>query len=203
MKYVVSLSFLLCATILMAQPISDAEKTEGFKGLFDGRSFEGWKTSEKTPSSWKIEDGILILMGGRTHLFTNESYENFVIRFEWRAEKKGYNSGFYLRGTNQIQMQQQNCGQFMPSKKTKGVPDLHKAPGEWNEWEVTCDGPKVSLKVNGKLAWETDDFRATKGPLGIEAEGSRIDFRNLRIKILDKQEDKKDEKKVDKNNRPW
>jgi hypothetical protein len=166
----------------------DQEKKDGFKPLFDGKTFAGWKVSDKTPKSWKIEEGMLVLTGGNSHLFTTESFEDFVVRFEWRPKKKGYNSGFYLRGTNQIQMQQQNAGQWTVGKKTKGAPDLHKPPGEWNEWEVTCIGSKVSLKVNGKLAWEIDDFKAKKGPLGIEAEGHYIDFRNLRIKVIGRKE---------------
>ena len=62
------------------------------------------------------------------------------------------------------------------------VPQLHKPPGEWNQWEVTCIGPKLSLKVNGELAWEIEDFKPASGRLGFEAEGHAIDFRNIRIK---------------------
>ena len=57
------------------------------------------------------------------------------------------------------------------SKQTRAVPKLHRPPGQWNEWEVTCIGPKVSLKVNGKPAWEINDFKPGRRPLGIEAEG--------------------------------
>jgi hypothetical protein len=64
------------------------------------------------------------------------------------------------------------------------VPQLHKPPGEWNQWEVTCAGPKVSLKVNGQPAWEIDNFKPVRGPLGIEAEGHSIEFRNIRVKRL-------------------
>lgn len=168
-----------------AQDLPEAEKKEGFRPLFDGKSFTGWKTTDQTPTSWKIDNGVLVLTGGRSHLYTTDSFEDFVLRWEWRPQKKGYNSGLFLRGNHQIQMQQQNCGMLMTSKKTKGVPELHKAPGEWNEWEVTCVGSKVALKVNGQLAWEIDDFKAKKGPIGIEAEGSPIDFRNLRIKVIE------------------
>jgi hypothetical protein len=181
--------FLLASVPLVAQQLTDAEKKEGFRPLFDGKTFTGWKTSEQTPKSWKIEDGLLMLTGGGNHLFTSDPYEDFVLRFEWRPAKKGYNSGLFIRGTNQIQMQQQNCGQLLSnSKETKGVPDLHKPPGEWNEWEVVCIGTKVALKVNGKPAWEIDTFKGKKGPIGIEAEGAAIDFRNVRIKVVEKKE---------------
>jgi hypothetical protein len=178
---------VLCAGLLAAEPAKPA-KEEGFTPLFDGKSFAGWKVKATTPKSWKVENGLLVLTGGGSHLFTEKEYEDFVVRFEWRPAKKGYNSGFYIRGGNQIQMAQGDAGRLFGAKAAKGVPKLHKAPGEWNEWEVSCIGPKVSLRVNGELAWEVDDFKPKRGPLGIEAEGAHIDFRNLRIREIKKTE---------------
>jgi hypothetical protein len=187
MRRVLALSVVLLATrTALAQDVTEAEKKEGFRPLFDGKSFAGWKTTDRTPTSWKIDNGMLVLTGGRSHLYTTDSFEDFVLRLEWRPAKKGYNSGLFIRGSNQIQMQQQNCGMLMSSKKTRGVPDLHKPPGEWNTWEVACVGSKVTLTVNGQLAWEADDFKAKSGTIGIEAEGHPIDFRNLRIRTVEK-----------------
>jgi hypothetical protein len=172
---------LLCVSVWAAEPAPPAEQNEGFVPLFDGQTFEGWKTSDSTPQSWKIDNGLLQLTGGSSHLVTAKVYEDFVVRFEWRPVKKGYNSGFFVRGS-QIQMAQGGAGMLFGNKATKAVPELHHPPGEWNAWEVTCIGTKLTLKVNGTLAWEIDDFKPRKGPLGIEAEGHAIDFRNLRVK---------------------
>ena len=166
-----------------ASPSSDADAAEGFRPLFDGKSFEGWKTNENTPKSWKIENGLLVLTGGNSHLFTQEEFEDFVVRLQWRAAKKGYNSGFFVRG-RQIQLAQGGAGMLFGSTEAKAVPQLHRPPGEWNEWEVSCLGSKLSLKVNGTLAWEIDNFPKARRPLGIEAEGQQIDFRNLRVKTI-------------------
>jgi len=183
MKTFTLLAFpLLCAGWLTAQPVSQAEKDGGFVSLFDAKSFDGWKVNDNTPKSWKIEDGLLVLTGGSSHLFTTKDFEDFIVRFQWRPARKGYNSGFFIRGGNQIQMAQGGAGMLFGNKATKGVPNLHKPPGEWNEWEVTCIGSKVALKVNGTLAWEINDFKAKRGRLGFEAEGHEIAFRNLRIK---------------------
>jgi len=95
-------------------------------------------------------------------------------------------SELFFDGENQIQMLQSDCGHLLGVKGTMGVPKLHKEPGEWNAWEVTCIGPKASLKVNGTLAWDVDTFKAKTGTIGIEAEGHAIDFRNLRIKVIAK-----------------
>jgi hypothetical protein len=158
------------------------EEEEGFRPLFDGKSFAGWNVSENTPKSWRIEKGLLVLTGGSSHLFTKESFADFVVRLQWRPLKKGYNSGFLLRG-NQIQIADGSAGMlFGNTKDAPAVPKLHKAPGQWNDWEVTCIGTKLALKVNGKLAWEINSFKPGRSPIGIEAEGHPIEFRNLRIK---------------------
>jgi hypothetical protein len=182
--YVLVTTLTLCWTSALAQDAPNAEKEEGFKSLFDGKSFAGWQVKQNTPKSWKIEKGLLVLTGGRSHLFTTGEFDDFIVRFQWRPAKKGYNSGFFIRGTNQIQLAQGGAGQLFGAKGTKAVPKLHKPPGEWNEWEVSCIGSKVSLKVNGEPAWEIDDFKPVRGPLGIEAEGHYIEFRKFRIKKM-------------------
>ena len=186
-RWILLATLMLCCVPLLAQESAKEDKEEGFESLFDGKSFEGWRTSEKTPTSWKIEKGLLVLTGGHSHLFTKDEFADFIVRFEWRPAKKGYNSGFFVRG-RQIQMAQGGAGMLFGSKDAKGVPKLHKPPGEWNEWEVTCIGPKLSLKVNGKPAWEIDNFKQVSRPLGIEAEGHQIEFRNIRIKRFGKEE---------------
>jgi hypothetical protein len=172
--------------VLTAITAGAAEKEEGFVPLFDGKSFAGWKTNADTAKVWTVADGMLVLSGGgnKNNLYTEKSYGDFIIRFEFRPKKEGYNSGFYIRGNNQINLAQKAAGQLMGNKNAKAVPELHKAPGEWNEWEVTCVGSKVTLKVNGKEAWTINDFKPTSGTIGIQAEGAPIDFRNLRIKEI-------------------
>jgi hypothetical protein len=186
-RYLLLAVLMLWCTSSPAQESGKLDKEEGFESLFDGKSFAGWRVTQSTPESWKIAGGLLVLTGGRSHLFTEEEFDDFIVRFQWRPVKKGYNSGFFIRG-RQIQMAQGGAGMLFGSKEAPRVPELHKPPGEWNEWEVTCIGPKVSLSVNGKRAWEIDNFKPARGKLGIEAEGHSIEFRNLRIKKLPRQE---------------
>jgi hypothetical protein len=122
-----SLLLFLTATLALAQ--SPAEKEDGFVKLFDGKSFAGWKTNDNTAKSWKIDNGMMVLLGGSNSIYTEKKYADFVLRLEWRPEKKGYNSGLFLRGNNQINLSQKAVGQLIGNKGTKGVPELHKESG--------------------------------------------------------------------------
>ncbi len=173
--------------ILSGTPAPEAttpDAEEGFRPLFDGHSLAGWNVTPQTAKSWKVQDGLLVLTGGSSHLFTQEKFQDFVLRFQWRPHRKGYNSGLFVRG-RQIQIADGSAGMLFGSKKAPGVPQLHHAPGQWNTWEVICRGTRLTLRVNGKTAWEIDGFPRAAMPVGIEAEGHPIDFRNLRIKRLE------------------
>ena len=45
--------FLTTAASSPGQELTEAEKKDGFRLLFDGKSFDGWKTSDKTPKAGK------------------------------------------------------------------------------------------------------------------------------------------------------
>ena len=59
-----------------------------------------------------------------------------------------------------------------------------KAAGEWNTTEVTARGKSLTLWVNGAATCEFKECAAEKGRLGLEGEGYRIEFRNLKVKEL-------------------
>jgi hypothetical protein len=80
--------------------------------------------------------------------------------------------------------------------------DCLKPVGEWNSEEVTAKGRQVTVKVNGKTIVDADidkastpqtmDHRAhpglkrDKGHIGFLGHGDYLEFRNIRIKTLDK-----------------
>jgi hypothetical protein len=186
------LFIILCIvlpSVASAQPISEAEKREGFESLFNGRDFSGWRFNSGTGDNWEITDGALVLKGGSDHVASAKEYGDFILRFDWRAERERYDSGLYVRsgkkvGANQIQLGQGGEGSLGGVQGAKAVPKMHKPPGQWNSWEVTCVGDKIKLVVNGELAWEATGFKPDRGYLGIQAEGHRLEFRNFRIKEL-------------------
>jgi hypothetical protein len=178
-----------------AQDLSDEERKDGFVSMFNGKDFTGWRFSggkkDELPKNWAVADGLIRLSGGGSpHLASEWDYEDFDVRLQWKAHKKGYNSGFYVRSgrsvnANQINLAQNDCGHLLGGpKEAKAVPELQKEPGEWNDWRVLAIGSKLTFWANGKMAWEINSFKPSRGYLGLQAEGHAVDFKNIRIKEL-------------------
>jgi len=169
-------------------------REEGLVPVFNGKDFHGWRFTGKDqkPANWKVEDGLIKLSGGGSpHLASEWDYEDFEMKFQWRAVKDRYNSGFYVRsarnmGTNQLNLAKGSEGALIGGKVTgsKKVPELQNKPGEWNEWHVKVVGDRITFWCNGKLAWEGSDLKPARGYVGLQAEGAALEFRNLRIREI-------------------
>jgi hypothetical protein len=98
------------------EPLSTEEKEAGFKSLFNGKDFTGWRFSggkedgASEAPNWMVKDGVIQLSGGSSpHLATDREYTDFELRLQWRALRDKYNSGLYIRsgkkvGANQINL---------------------------------------------------------------------------------------------------
>jgi hypothetical protein len=160
-------------------------------------------------SQWKVDKArrIVICEGDRGHEWLRYDRElaDLILHVEWRFDKreglKGYNSGVFIRNSadgrvwHQAQVGAGNDGylfgqtlldakltemRFSPKPKVNHI----KPPGEWNTYEVRCQGPQITLWVNGEVSSEFTAPEVLKGYLGLEAEGFRIEFRNLKLKLL-------------------
>src|SRR5262245_22963106 len=82
--------------------LTQAEKAAGWKLLFDGKSWKGWKgfRREQMPEEgWAIEDGAIKHVAGNGEqskqggdIVTTGQYDNFELQLEWRISPGG-NSG--------------------------------------------------------------------------------------------------------------
>jgi hypothetical protein len=53
--------------------------------------------------------------------------------------------------------------------------------GEWNTYDVVCVDGTIKLSINGKFVNGMRESSVRKGYLCLEAEGSEIHFRNIRL----------------------
>jgi hypothetical protein len=70
---------------------------EGFKPAFNGKDLSGWVAVNTAPSTWKIQDGMLICSGKPIgELRTERMYQNFVMELEWRHMVPRGNAGVFV-----------------------------------------------------------------------------------------------------------
>jgi hypothetical protein len=62
---------------------------EGFRSLFNGRDFTGWRVPEGDGGHWRVVDGVIDYDAqsqapGDKNLWTEEEFGDFVLRLDWR-----------------------------------------------------------------------------------------------------------------------
>jgi hypothetical protein len=143
--------------------------------------------------------------GGHDWLRYDRELGDFICHVEWRyfpvEGKTGYNSGVYARNSadgkvwHQAQVGSKSggyiFGQTLVNGELKGinfggeVKDPRVKPaGEWNTYEITCKGKTMSLWVNGAVTNEWSECEVPKGYVGVEGEGWKIEFREMKVKEL-------------------
>ncbi|HEU5319652.1 MAG TPA: DUF1080 domain-containing protein, partial [Methylomirabilota bacterium] len=65
----------------------------------------------------------------------------------------------------------------------EGTPDT---AGRWNTFEITADGTRLVVKLNGRTAVDARDGKLTSGTIALQAFGTgQIQFRNIRIRPIE------------------
>ena len=86
--------------------LSEKEKEEGWRLLFDGKSTDGWRGYLKDSfpeKGWIIEDGALKVQGAGTgeagnggDIIFDEEFKDFELSLEWKISEGGNSGIFYL-----------------------------------------------------------------------------------------------------------
>lgn len=203
------LFFSLACAALAAEP--------GFKPLFNGKNLDGWTLVKGRGPGYVVENGILVCPAdGGGNLLTDRDYANFVLRFDFKMEPGG-NNGIGIRAPlegdiaytgMEIQILDHGHEKYKDLKPWQRhgsvynvIPakaDALKPAGQWNTEEITADGSKITVKLNGKVITEGDlasvtdaavikkhpGIKRTTGRIGFLGHGTRVEFRNVRIKEL-------------------
>jgi hypothetical protein len=161
------------------------------------------------PSPWKMDPatGILLCEGDKVgHEWIRFATEvaDCVYHVEWRLTKvdgdPAYNSGVFVRssadGKIWYQAQGTMAGGFLfganPVNSAVTRFNLRqsmsenrvKPAGEWNTYELRAVGRQISLWVNGAVTSEFKECDAPLGYVGLEAEGYRVEYRNVQMKPI-------------------
>jgi hypothetical protein len=206
--------------------LTDAEKGAGWKLLFDGKSTDGWMTikSEPVPQSNVHADGL------NPHpcnymLVYKTPVENFELKLDYKLSPK-CNSGVFFRtysltpqpgrdvGYNGIEVaiDDTTSAEFHDSGAiydlVKPTKNTQKAVGEWNTLVLTCNGPLVTIDINGERVtstnfdeWTKAGYRPDgtqhkfpesaykdhprKGYIGLQDHGGDCWYKNIKLRVLE------------------
>jgi hypothetical protein len=161
---------------------------------------------------WSVEDGILICKGEPGgYLATQDEYESFKLIVEWRWPEEPGNSGVLMRiagdpamlpSSVEAQLRSGSAGDMYGFQgfKIGGEPDRlseisigwslskmesnENEPGEWNRYEITADGERITVMLNGKKVNEATGCDVRPGKIGLQSEGGVIHFRTVTLTPL-------------------
>jgi hypothetical protein len=218
---------------LVAVPVALLAQDPGFTPLFNGKDLTGWVygkradgTENRTGNGYQVENGVLFTTkedGG--NLFTEKQYSDFILRFEFRLTENA-NNGIGIRAPLEgdaayngieIQILDDSGSEYTnlrPAQYHGSIYHMfaarrgHQKPvGEWNAEEITVNGRRITVKLNGVVITEGNlhdvndesllhihrdiskpegsrGIANTKGHIGLLGHGTRVEFRNIRIKEL-------------------
>ncbi|HSJ64640.1 MAG TPA: DUF1080 domain-containing protein [Gemmatimonadaceae bacterium] len=164
--------------------LTDAERAQGWRVLFDGRSTAGWRgyRRQSVPNGWQVVDGELARVGRGGDLITVDQFGDFELALEWKVGPAG-NSGVFYRVTEEgeetyhtgIEMQvlddagHADGGSRLTSAGSlyglyPAPPGVVRPAGEWNSARIVARGNHVEHWLNGQRIVEAelwgDDWNA-------------------------------------------
>lgn len=198
------------------------------KALFNGKDLKGWHIDvpemDKNPNAvnpFLVRDGLLVSLGTPGgHLITDAQHENFRFTFQYRFAGKPGNCGALVFVSKprdlyemfpksiEIQLMNQNAGDFWCIQEDITVPDMEKRRGpkekwgvngdklrripnltdgtekplgEWNSMVIECVKNSIKVWLNDVLVNYGYDATASKGQIALQSEGSEVEFKDVKL----------------------
>jgi hypothetical protein len=166
--------------------------------LFNGKDLTGWKPQHAAAKNgWRVQDGVLVDAMPGNNLMTEKKFTDFKLHAEFRIPK-GSNSGIYLRGRYEVQIED-NWNQEPECHKVGGIygfltPSVNpaKKAGEWQTFDITLIGRVVTNLFNGERVIDRqtipgitggalDSDEGSPGPILLQGDHGRVEFRKLTL----------------------
>lgn len=171
---------------------AESNDTVQWQTLFNGKDLTGWQVVNG--GEFSVTNGWVHLEKGSGWLRTEREFTNFVFEAEWRGLETNYNSGFFIRaglagkpfpdGGWQVNTKQTAIGQLIHGKDSVVQSKTPAKPaGDWCKFRVEARGKMLTLFVDDAEVWK-QELDVEHGYLGLQAEGRKMDFRNLRVKEI-------------------
>ena len=168
----------------------------GWVTLFDGNNLDNWNAIGT--ANWKLdEDGVVIADSGNGFLVSKTAYTDFRLRAEFWLEDRT-NSGIFIRCTDPASVSgktayEVNIWDTRPEQKygtgaivdVAAVDPMPHAGGKWNTYEITAQGPHLTVVLNGQKTADVQDSKhLNAGPIALQYGSGVVKFRKVQIKPL-------------------
>jgi hypothetical protein len=207
MKKTLSMAIL---ALLLTVSMGFLAKKPKWVSLFDGKTLNGWKVGENA-SSFKVEDGAIVVNGPVGHLFYDGKVGNHDFKnFEFKAQvmtTPGSNSGLYFHTEYQekswpskgFEVQVNNSHtDWKRTASLYNIQDIKEtfvADNVWYTETIIVQGKRIITKINDKVVvdyTEPDNFDKSKGrklssgTFAIQAHDpkSKVYVKDIMVKIL-------------------
>jgi len=199
-------------------------QTSEWRQLFNGKDLTGWKHAG--PGFMSVEDGLLRGNGGMGILYwPGEMFGNCVVKVVWKMRDENSNSGIFIRLPVEpreewmpvhygYEVQIDNNPELSDEDEyhytgtiyslTKPLAKPGKPGPQWNTTEITLDGSRTIVFVNGVKVTDYKegdpvperkfDFEPHRGPrpdsgyIGVQNHGDAdvVFFKEIAVKPLEK-----------------
>lgn len=206
---------LFVLILVFVTALAHAARRPEANALFDGKSFAGWEGDTK--GTWRIVDGAIV--GGslkeqvprNDFLCTTREYRNFLLRLRVKlVGTEGFvNGGVQFRSQRlkdpafEMTGYQADMGEgywgslYDESRRNRVLAAADPAavrrllqPGDWNEYEIRCEGRRIRLRLNGEQTvdyTEPDASIPLTGVIGLQIHGgakAQASYRDISIEEL-------------------
>jgi len=208
-----ALKWFCCVALLVAARTTPAV-AEQFKSLFDGKTLNGWSGD---PDLWKVEDGMIVGVTDDKPLTRHNSflslgtkeapvvYKDFILKLKFKMRN----------GNSGVQVRSKQCDDFVVKGYQADIAEsrftgiLYEEGGRgiladvkqdevakhfnrdgWNEYVITCEGPRITQKLNGFTTvdyTEKSENGAKEGIIALQLHAGvkmKIWFKDIEIKKL-------------------
>ena len=172
---------------------------DGWVTLMDQAGKGEW--GEVGKANWTFKDGLLTAdkLDGKdlAYLVSKTTYKDFQIRAEFWVDDEA-NSGIFLRCDQSDKIDAKICYEVNifdkrpdPTYGTGAIVDtakvdpMPKAGGKWNTYEITAQGPHLTIVLNGQKTADVQDSKhLNAGPIALQYGSGVVKFRKVQIKPL-------------------
>ena len=162
------------------------------------RGIAGWRPEDpRGKNYWTIANSELVNSGSGTNLVTRDLFTDFRLQVEVNVPKGG-NSGIYLRGRHEVQVEDShgkqpwNRGMGGVYGQVTPLANPSRPAGEWQTFDITLVGRRVTVVLNGVTIHDhaeipgptggaLDSREGDPGPIMLQGDHGPIRYRHLRI----------------------